>query len=68
MSSVARLDQHFISQGTTYLYSSFQGYIILVSLLFPLICPLKVVHADLCINDGVKEDADENEQESCNRN
>ena len=38
------------SQGITYLYpgkiklSSFQGYIRFVSLLFPLICPRKVVH------------------------
>ena len=32
------------SQDTTYLYPSFQGYIRFVSLLFPLICPCKVVH------------------------
>ena len=32
------------SQGTTYLYPSFQGYIRFVSLLFPLIRPRKVVH------------------------
>ena len=32
------------SQGTIYLYPSFAGYIRFVSLLFPLICPHKVVH------------------------
>ena len=41
------LDHNIQKQGYIYLYPSFQGYIGFVSLLFPLIRPLKVLHIGL---------------------
>ena len=49
LSVLAGVDQVLFSQSTTYLYPSFQGYIRFVSLLFPLICPCKVVHIILYV-------------------
>ena len=46
------LDMPFMSStfpGYNYLYPSFRGYILVVTLLFPLICPRKVVHVKLWI-------------------